>query len=456
MTMSRRPIGAVDTIWLNMDRPENLMVVESLITFDDPVDWDRLLDVVNRRLLDRYPVFSQRPVLSPLRLTAHWEDDPDFDVARHVERFMLPDPGDDEALQRYVGEHMSVPLPRDRPLWAIHLIDGYRGGAAVYTRLHHALADGLALAEVLLSLTDADTAGPEKAQRAPAIPRRDGLVGNAARALLAASAAAGQLPGQLHLHRVVDAVDTVQQAGRVAGKLLFTPRPTGPLTGGPTDAKLATWSQPLPLADLRALGRRTGTTLNDVLLAALAGAVSAYQRDHGVPPQDVTTMVPVNVRPAGEPLPPELGNRFALVLFRLPSGENTPFQRLAETHRRMAAIKRSPEALITFRTIQAIGRTGRQLERHLVDFFADKAIGVTTNVPGPREPRYLAGTRIRGVLGWAPESGDQTLGMCVFTYAGSVQVGFKVDALRIPQPEKLVYAFEQEVAELARLGGAER
>jgi hypothetical protein len=162
------------------------------------------------------------------------------------------------------------------------------------------------------------------------------------------------------------------------------------------------------------------------------------------------------VRPLDEPLPKELGNRFALVLFVLPSSLETPFERLAETKRRMDAIKRSPEALLTFGLIRGIGRTGPDLERFLVDFFANKASGVTTNVPGPRTPRYAAGSRITGMLGWAPESGQQTLGTSIFTYDGQVHVGFKVDSHQFPQPEELLDGFRAEVAELlglAHVGG---
>jgi hypothetical protein len=166
-------------------------------------------------------------------------------------------------------------------------------------------------------------------------------------------------------------------------------------------------------------------------------------------------MVPVNVRPLDEPLPRDLGNRFALVLFILPSSLGTAFERLAETKRRMNAIKDSPEALLTFGLITGIGRTGPDLERFLVDFFANKASGVTTNVPGPRSARYVAGTRIRRMVGWAPESGQQTLGTGIFSYDGEVTVGFKVDAHQFPRPEELLEDYQAELAELLSLTLAE-
>jgi WS/DGAT/MGAT family acyltransferase len=202
------------------------------------------------------------------------------------------------------------------------------------------------------------------------------------------------------------------------------------------------------------VARASGATVNDVLVAAVAGALRTYAIEHGGTPDDVATMVPVNVRPLDRPLPLELGNQFALVLLKLPLSVEAPFARIAETKRRMDVIKHSPEVMLTFGLIKAIGRSGPELERFFVDFFAGKAIGVTTNVPGPREPRYIAGTRITKVLSWPPESGDQTLGISLFSYAGEVQVGFRVDATRIPDPERMVAAFDAEIDELLRLAHA--
>ena len=165
--MARRPIGPVDTIWLNMDRPDNLMVIDTLVFLAGPADWDRVVAVVRERLLDRYPVFTQRPVMPLAHVgTPHWEDDPDFDLDRHLVRVTL-DRGDDADLQRYVEERVPVPLDRDHPLWELHLVDGYRDGSVLFCRLHHALADGVALTRVLLSMTDPHARGTPPPRRPP-------------------------------------------------------------------------------------------------------------------------------------------------------------------------------------------------------------------------------------------------------------------------------------------------
>jgi WS/DGAT/MGAT family acyltransferase len=451
--MTRRSIDPVDTIWLNMDRADNLMVIESVLLLDGPVDWDRFARVVRRRMVDRYPVFRRRPV--PARLPGalpHWEDDPDFSLEAHLQRVVLPPPGDDTTLQEYVDRHLGTPLPRDRALWEMHLVDGYRDGAAVYTRLHHALADGIALMEVLLSLTDADPDADLVEPLPPPRPPHHRLTD----VLHLAEHAVRELPTLLDPGTAVGAVTLAGQTTRIAGKLLLTRNPRTTLAGDVGATKRALWSPPIPLDDIVDVAHQAGTTVNDVLVAALAGALHRYLAEHGEEPVDVPTMVPVNLRPPDEPLPAELGNRFALVLLTLPSGLDTPFARLAETKRRMDRIKHSPEAVLTFGMIRGIGLTGPTLERFFVDFFANEASGVTTNVPGPRQPRYLAGTRICGVLGWPPESGRQTLGTSLFTYAGELRVGFKVDAMRVPRPEQLLLGYLEEVEALSHLASRPR
>ena len=451
-------------MWLNMDRPNNLMVIDSVMWFDEPVDWDRLETILERRLLARYPVFRQRTVEILGGLGApQWEDDPEFALSRHLHRVRLPEPADEECLQTYVEAQMQKPLDRAHPLWEFHLLDGYRGrGSAVVSRFHHALADGMALAEVLLSLTDptstadledldvgSDLAVP--ADRGGFLPGGPGL---AVPAVRGAVRALSGVPRLMHPSAVADAATLAQQTGLVADKLLLRSNPRTTFSGHPGPEKRAVWSAPRDVSDVRQIGRLAGGTVNDVLVGAVSGALGAYLVDHGCEATDLTTMVPVNLRTPGEPLPRNLGNRFALVLLPMPSGVRAPLARLTETKRRMDAIKSSPEATITFGLINAIGLTHPLIERLAVDFFSSKAIGVTTNVMGPVKDRFIAGSRVAGVLGWVPGSGRQTVGVCIFSYNRSVRVGFKVDATVVPDPEKLLAALDEELDELLRLAKA--
>lgn len=458
----RRRISAADTLWLDMDRPNNLMVIVTLMFLESVPRWDHLAALIQRRVVERYPVFSQRPARRvPLGL-ASWEDDPDFDLQRHLHRFSLPSPGDDATLQRFVEERIPVPLDRAHPLWEAWLIDGYGSGSVVFGRFHHALADGIALTRVLLSLTEdggssgSDTRGGPEVGGEDVVDAPDRSLAGAALSagVAAARAGLGQASRLASPSGVLDTVGLGVRTGQVVTDLLWTHSPENVFSGTPGARKRVVWTQPLPLADLKTVGRLAGATLNDVLLSAVAGALHRYQRDRGAEPVDLVTMVPVNVRPLDQPLPRELGNRFALVFVRFPSGRPAPLGRLAETKRRMDWLKASPEAALTLGLMAVMGRTTRSLERYVVDFFADKAIGVTTNVAGPTAVRTLAGVPMSGVLGWVPGSGTHTVGVCVYTYAGNVRVGFMADAGVVPDPGGLLRAFEVEVAGLVALGAA--
>ncbi len=441
-------VNPVDAIWLNMDRAQNIMVIECVMFLDGPVDRARLDRVIQRRLIDAYPVFSRRPT-PPRRpwSRSHWRDVPDFDFSAHVREVRLPAPGDAAALQQYVGRFLAVPLPRDRPLWDIHIIEGLDEGSAIYVRLHHALADGIALTQVLLSLTDESAEAGDGPGRAG---ERHPGVGDL---IEAARRVAPEVPQLLRPARMRVLIGSSVRMGLsgvgVLRKILLTRNPDSAVSGEAGTHKLAVWSDPIDLQQIKDIARGSGATVNDVLVSALAGALERYQVDHGARAVDIPTMIPVNLRPMHLPLPRELGNRFALVLLLLPSGLTSATDRLEETKRRMDRIKRSPEPVMTFALILAIGRLGRRLSKRLVGFFAAKASGVTTNVPGPREHRYLAGTRITSLLGWVPGSGDHTLGTCIFTYAGTVRVGFKTDSGVIPDPERILAAFHAEIEDLA-------
>ena len=312
----------------------------------------------------------------------------------------------------------------------MQVLEGHPDGTILYARLHHVLADGIALTRVLLSLTDA---GPD----APVDP------GAGATAVAAAPRTSRPTPGRLA--RVGAGAAATLRTPAVLAKLLLSRTPATRLSGRVTPGKAVVWCEPVPLDRVKDVARSAGATVNDVLAAVLAGALHRYQAQHHAVPVDLPTMIPVNLRPLDKPLPRRLGNRFALVVLRLPSGVPGSTARLTEVQRRMSRIKRSTEPVVTFALLHVIGLLGESAGRGLVRFFAAKAIGVTTNVPGPPEHRYLAGSRIAGLLGWVPGSGEQAVGTCIFTYAGSVHVGFKTDSAVVPDPQRLLACFEAEL-----------
>lgn len=177
-SVTREQMSSADAAWLHMDSPTNLMVVNAVLWFNEPLDWQRAKEQLRRRLVAEFPRFRQRVVESWVPLAGPWwEDDPGFDLESHVLHSVLPAPGDQRALQEFVAGKMATPLDSSRPLWQVHLIEGYGPGCALLFRVHHCIGDGIALARVMLSLADGDSdAGIAPAQAAhPAGRPLDGL-----------------------------------------------------------------------------------------------------------------------------------------------------------------------------------------------------------------------------------------------------------------------------------------
>jgi diacylglycerol O-acyltransferase / wax synthase len=446
-----------DAAWLHMDRPENLMVVNSLMWFDEPLDLDRMREVLRTRLVDRFPRFRQRIAEPRLGVgVPSWEDDPHFDLERHVHLVACPAPGDRASLERMAADLMTVPLDRSRPLWDCYVVEGFGMGVATIFRMHHCIADGIALSRVLLSLTDEQRdagfaeAEAEHAHRGPL----DALTAPVRGGAHLADAALHE-SFELLAHPGTEAPNVARRAAadaRALGKLLLTgsDRPSV-LRGKLGVTRRVTWSAPIPLEEVRTIGHATGTTVNDVLVAATAGALHRHLSALGDDITELRAMVPFNLRPLDRPLPRELGNRFGLVYLGLPVGEATARQRLAEVHRRMDAIKHSPEGPISYGILGAIGLTPAPIESRMIDVFTPKATLVLTNVPGPRQPVYFAGARVRGVIGWVPAAGNIGLGVSIFSYDGDVTIGVRSDAGLVPEPRVLVEGIEIELRALRRL-----
>jgi WS/DGAT/MGAT family acyltransferase len=436
-----------------MDRPTNLMIVNSLLWFDEPLDVERARTVVRQRLVERFPRFRQRIAEPRLGLgVPSWEDDPGFDLDLHIHRVALPAPGDTVALQTLVADIMVAPLDRSKPLWDMYVIDGYGEGTAVLTRIHHCIADGIALSRVLLSLTDsqpeAGLSPPAREHHAGALSTLTGMGVHAAEAALHEGVELVAHP-QPEMSRLLG---RSAAQGRALAKLLLTsPDAPSVLRGQLGVARRVAWTDPIDLAEVKAIGTATDATVNDVLLSAMTGALHRYLAGRDSVVEEIRAMVPFNLRPLDQPLPRDLGNRFGLVYLSLPVGIADPGERLAEVHRRMDEIKHSPEGMLSYAILGLMGATPVPVEQRLIDVFTPKTTAVMTNVAGPREPVYFAGSRVAGVLGWVPASGEIGLGVSIFSYDGGVTIGLQVDAGLVPDPQTIIDALGEELAVLSTL-----
>ncbi|MGO4256720.1 wax ester/triacylglycerol synthase family O-acyltransferase [Marmoricola sp. RAF53] len=450
--MSRHPMTPVDAAWLRMDRPTNLMVVTTVMWFDEPVDRPRLRALIDERLVARFPRFRQRVVEDG---GLFWEDVEDFDLDDHLHDVRLPAPAGRAELEDFASGLVSVPPEPGRPLWDLHLVAEYGTGCAAVFRMHHAIADGIALTRLLLSLTDDPEAGavPVSAPVSGAAETVGSITGSAVHALADLAAHPLRLTAQLRPGNLVDLTRTLAAQGVALAELTLLPadRETA-LRGTAGVSKRVLWSDPLPLAEVREAGHRTGTTVNDLLLTAVAGALRTHLVRRRSPVHDVRAIVPFNLRSLEQPLPAELGNRFGLVYLQLPLTVARRDDRLRALASRTRRIKHSAQGLVSYGILEVIGRTPRAVEQVAIDVFTAKGTGVMTNVPGPRRPVTLAGTPLAGSIGWGPTSGELGLGVALFSYAGSVVVGLCVDEGLVPEPDVLL---SDILAELDALLAAE-
>jgi diacylglycerol O-acyltransferase len=459
--MSAQRMSNADAAWLHMDRPTNLMVVNALLLFEEPVDVGRVREILRSRLVEPFPRFRQLVTEPRLGIGVPcWEDDPNFDFDRHVHHLAVPAPGDKHALEELVSDLILNPLDRRKPLWDMYLIEGFGAGMAILSRIHHCIADGIALSRVLLSLTDTR---PDAGIAPPREGVRRGLLGS-----IAAPVKAGAQVAQAGVHEGIEilthpSAELPAMASRgtadalTLAKLLLTGSDAKTVLSAKLGAsRRVTWSERMPLDGIKAIGHATGTTVNDVLTAAMTGALRHYLIGRDSIVDEIRVMVPYNLRAPEEALPRELGNRFGLVYLTLPVGIADPTDRLAEVHRRMDAIKHSREGGLSFAILEAVGRTPHQIEQSLLDVFAQKTSAVLTNVPGPTEPVYFAGSKIAGVVPWVPAAGTIGMGINIFSYNGGVTVSLQIDAGLIPDPDTIIADYEREVEALRHLASRRR
>ena len=456
-----------DVVWLHMDRPANLMVVNTVLWFDVPVDQASVLQLFQERVVWRFRRFRQRAADPALTLAGwaapQWVDDAGFALADHVSRSRLPAPGDQGALQRTASDLAGRPLRKDRPLWELHLFDGYGDGGALLLRTHHAIADGGALVQVLLSLADPleagahpgvlpvrdDTSGP------PLLPGPGGrTAGLAVAAARRAGSAAGDLGAVLRAaladpRRAAELAGLARADAAMLRKLGFglaagRNRLQGPLVPG----KQRAWTRPVPVEAVRAAGAATGSTVNDLMLTAITSALRRYLLEHDALADEVIVIVPVDLRPAGAPLPAGLGNEFGLVFVRLPTGETGQGRRRARVKAQMDQVKSSREGVFVSTMLQWMGQLPAAVQNAWIDAFAGKATAIVTNVSGPRDRVQIAGTPVAGMAGWVPVTGPLGLGLSIVSYAGQLTVGLASDAHLVPDHDRLLALLDDEIGAL--------
>jgi len=450
MSSEMTPMSSIDHAWLRMDSPENPMMISGVLMLEKPIGLDRLKRVLEERFLC-FRRFRQRVVEKGDK--AWWQDDPLFDIDNHLHRTALPGKAGKAELEALVSDLNSTALDFRRPLWQMHYIDHYDGGYALLIRIHHCIADGISLVRVLLSMTDKT---PEPELRTVGRTRKR-HVGETSflrqvlhRTVDSTLMAAGQ--ARLLLHSIREEPDYPLKLATTASgialdlaKLGLAPfEPKTNLKGSLSGRKQVAWAEPLDLAEVKACAKSLGGTINDCLLSVATGALNRHFQAAGevIPECGIRVAVPFNLRPLDQPID-TLGNKFGLVLVTLPVEVADPVMCFRQVREHMNRLKRSYQAQITYSLLDLFGRGPDILEKRALDLLSNKASAVLTNVPGPKNPVYLAGSKVVQTMFWVPQTGNIGIGMSILSYAGTVQFGITVDKAIHADPHAVMGYFRE-------------
>ncbi|MCG8591392.1 MAG: wax ester/triacylglycerol synthase family O-acyltransferase [Proteobacteria bacterium] len=450
--MSTRDAG-----FLYLERPHSLLHIGCLAIVDGELTRSSLIRKLESRL-PRTPRYTQRALNVPFSL-GHptWETDPQFDLRRHVHRWALPSPGGLSELHDLVTELWCRPLDRHRPLWDMHVIEGLDGDrTAVFQKVHHCMIDGIAGAQLLEELLDPtpEIGSPTSPPRArePELPTPTVRAGRALAEGLGSRLrqAAGLLGSVAQPARARANLEDLRRAAFSAVRLATGDVPTCPWNHplGPHRALAFTR---LPMLGVRVIRRELGGTVNDVVLCVLAGGLHRYLNGCGISTRglELSAMVPVSLRSADAAA--ELGNRISAMLVPLAVDLESDTARLTATRGITEQLKKDG----AWTGIDALLSIIENLPPPVVAAVAGRmplgrlANVIATNVPGPRETRFLAGRRVEALYPLVPIADGMGLGLAVFSYDGWLHVGLTADADRVPDLDKLRRGIEDAFSSLA-------
>ena len=455
-------MSAVDAGFLYLERKELPLAIGNVSVFTGAIPFDRFVETIKARLplLPRYRQKIARPLLDIARPT--WQDDPDFNIQRHIFQVELDPPGTEAQLRALAGRIFSTRMDRGKPLWELSVVGGLEHGrSALITKVHHAMADGvsgMALMEMTLDASPKARALPRpKPYRPNPAPHGfrqlfDPVAGGlrADRARLGGYAEGAPGPGSRHDPRSpyseYDAAvcSPVTRTGGSPERLPFN-RPCG------AERRLA-WSE-FSLADVRAIRAACGGTLNDIALTILIGAVRRYLQIRGetVSKRFCRVMVPVNVRTPDNTH--GLGNRVSLLALALPLEVPDPVDRLHAVIRRTAVMKKAPVAgaIALLGTLTDATPAPVQALLSATPFvslpFPPYNV-LCTNVPGPPTPRYVCGKRMLSSYPHVPTGYEAGVSLAVESYNDKIYFGLTVDPQAAPEGEQMKDLLDISFAEL--------
>jgi diacylglycerol O-acyltransferase / wax synthase len=444
-------LSALDASFLAVEGPRSPMHVGWVAALDPPEraprpTFDELLAHIAGRM-GRAPRYRQR--LADVPLGVHdpvWVDDPSFDPARHLLR------ADGADLDAIVDAALSVPLPRDRPLWQITIADGLEDGqVALIGKMHHCMVDGAAVAELGNLLLDPEPDGWTRAPRsewtpAPA-PTPGARLGRAIADRIGDTAALAVIPVRL---ASPSRLARVARSARTLSHVALPPARSSALNQ-PGSSRRHHVRMTRPLDEVRAVRRRFSVTPNDVVLAACAGALRRFFERRGEVAAPLKVMVPADVRSSEDDA--ATGNRISFVFLELPCHVADPVARLQQIGAATAQRRHDGDADDLDAAFRLLARTPGPFQHSLAHAFAHPRLSNLTisSVPGPAVPRYLRGCRLREVWSAVPLADRHALSMGVVTVAGNACLSVYADAATVPDADLLAADLDAAFDELVAL-----
>jgi diacylglycerol O-acyltransferase len=458
-------LTAVDASFLAQEGPTSHMHVGAVMIFEGPAPaYDDLADHVRTRL-HLVPRFRQKLAFPPLETGRPlWVDDPNFNLEYHVRDTALPSPGSDKQLRALAARVHSQALDRSKPLWEMWLVQGLEGGRfALLSKTHHALVDGVAgvdLATVLFDLqpTPAEVEHPETPWRPRSTPSGIDMAARGVRALVglpfdAAARAVGAAahPGEAlaGTREALEGIGEVVWAG-------LNPAPETPLNVEIGPHRRFMWVRH-ELADFKRVKDAFGGTVNDVVLAVVAGALQKWLRSRGVRTEglELRGLVPVSIRARDEHL--KLGNRLAAMRAPLPVYVEDPVARLRVVRRAMDGLKESKQAVgaEVLAGMQALAPPTILAQASRLNFSTRLFNLLVTNVPGPQFPLYVLGRQLQDLFPVAFLPKRHALAVAIMSYDGGMDFGLLADYDAMPDIEQFAEMVDESLVELVNAAAAE-
>lgn len=440
-----KPLRKIDHMMWDVNTPNSLVTITGMMTFDKKLSKKKLTEIIESRLL-LYERFHKKVILKNNQ--PMWHVDEAFNLASHIHHIALPLHGDDKMLQEVISDLISQPLDESKPLWQVHLIDNYKGGSAVLWRLHHAIADGIALIKVVFSLTGSNRAAsllldlPDERRTTEKHTLSEDIseLMHTGKDIFHNAQELIKHPAQLK--------DTLNESWNITkelGRLFFGESVSGTIYKGALGySKKAAWSEPLSLIEIKKIGKKHKATVNDILLALITGALRRHLIKHKQAlDKCIRVVVPVNLRKKEERI--RIHNKIGMLSVELPVHIKDSTGRINYIKEKTELLKHSIEPVLIYNLLNILADVvPSSLEQKFSDFIGTKIAGVVTNVPGPKDQIYLAGQKVKDIMFWVPQTSPLGIGVSIISYNNKVCLGIVTDQNLVKDPDEIIKGYYKE------------